>query len=139
VSFLLDTVVVSEWTKQRPDSGVVAWLNEADEDRVFVSVVTLAEIRYGIERLDSGRHRTRLETWLRGELTPRFESRILFVDAAVADEWGRLTARSQAAGHRIEAMDALIAATARVHGLTLVTRNERDFAFALGEVLNPWS
>lgn len=139
MSFLLDTNVVSEWVKPRPDPGVVAWLAGADEDRVFISVVTLAELRHGIERLDDGRRRKRLDEWLRHDLLLRFEGRILPVDASVADAWGRLVARREATGRPIGAMDALIAAVAQVHDLTLVSRNGSDFKSAVKAIVDPWS
>jgi predicted nucleic acid-binding protein len=139
VSFLLDTNVVSEWVKPRPNAGVVAWLDEADEDRLFISVITLAELRRGIERLEPGRRRKRLDDWLREELPVRFEGRVLPVDPAIAETWGRLVARGEAAGRAIGAMDAFIAATASAHGLTLVTRNVEDFKDAMRAILNPWT
>ncbi len=139
MSFLLDTNVVSEWTKPHPDSGVITWLEEVDEDRVFLSVATLAELRYGVERLASGARRKKLDSWLGEELPLRFESRILVVNAEVADEWGRVIARCEAVGRPLAAMDGLIAATAIVHELTLVTRNTSDFETALKSLLNPWS
>jgi len=89
VTFLLDTNVLSEWTKPRPNSGVVAWLAEVDEDRVFISVVTIAELRHGIERRVLGARRKRLDEWFRDELPQRFGSRILPVDGAVVDAWAR--------------------------------------------------
>jgi len=138
MSFLLDTNVVSEWTKPRPNSGVVAWMEEVDEDRVFLSVATLAELRHGIERLGAGQRRRQLDEWLRDQLPLRFESRILPVNEAIADEWGRLVAQCDARGRPLAAMDGLIAATASVHHLTLVTRNSGDFELALKAVLNPW-
>jgi hypothetical protein len=138
MNFLLDTNVVSEWTKPRPDSGVVDWLAQIDEDAVFLSVVTFAELRHGIERLPASKRRKQLDEWLRGELPLRFEQRILQVDGAVADEWGRLVARHDALGRPIHAMDALIAATAQVHALTLVTRNAADFEASVKSVVNPW-
>lgn len=138
MTFLLDTNVISEWAKPRPDPGVVAWLADADEDRLYVSVVTVAELRYGIQRLDNGRRRCRLDEWLRHDLPNRFEDRILPVDAAVAGEWGRVVAQCEARGRPIGALDALIAATARLHGLALVTRNEADFSASLEDVVNPW-
>ena len=137
MSFLLDTNVVSEWVKPRPDAGVMAWLAEVDEDRVHLSVVTLAELRYGIARLAAGSRRTRLDAWLSEELPLRFEGRLLPVDAAVADSWGRLVARREAAGRPLGAIDAFIAATAAANGLTLVTRNVADFSDSV-ETVNPW-
>lgn len=136
--YLLDTNVVSEWTKPRPNPGVVEWLAQVDEDEVFLSVVTFAELRHGIERLPAGRRRRQLDAWLRGELAQRFEGRIALIDGAIADEWGRLVARHEARGRRIDAMDGLIAATAQVHALTLVTRNAADFQLSVKSVLNPW-
>ena len=136
--YLLDTNVVSEWTKPRPNVGVIEWLAQVDEDEVFLSVVTFAELRHGIERLPAGRRRRHLDAWLRSELPHRFEGRIALVDGAIADEWGRLVARHEARGRPIQAMDGLIAATAQVHGLTLVTRNPADFQLSVKSVLNPW-
>lgn len=137
--FLLDTNVVSEWTKPQPNAGVVQWLAEVNEDEVFLSVVTFAELRHGIERLAIGARRRRLDEWLRSDLPSRFEERIVGVDGAIADEWGRLVARREARGRPIHAMDALIAATAQVHDLTLVTRNADDFEASVKTILNPWT
>jgi len=138
VSFLLDTNVVSEWIRPDPDPGVVRWLAEVDEDRVFLSVITLAELRFGIERMIEGRRRQRLTDWLQHELPLRFEGRILSIDAAVADAWGRIAARREAQGRRIEPMDAWVAAIADVHQLALVTRNVLDFESTVATVINPW-
>ena len=139
MSFLLDTTVVSEWMKPRPNTGVIRWLAEVDEDRVYLSVMTLAELRYGIERLNSGARKTRLESWLREELPLRFESRVLIVEASVADSWGRVVNRCSAAGRPIGVMDAFFAASAEVNGLTLVTRNVSDFAASGISLFNPWT
>ena len=139
MSYLLDTNVVSEWVKPRPDPGVIAWLAEADEDRVCLSVITLAEIRHGIDCLADGDRRRRLDVWLRDELPQRFEGRILDIDSRTADAWGRLMASRQAAGRPMSVMDGFIAATANVHGLTLITRNQKHFSAAVGKIINPWS
>jgi toxin FitB len=139
VTFLLDTNVVSEWTKQRPNPGVIAWLADVDEDRVFLSVVTVAELRHGIERLPEGNRRRRLDAWLRDELPLRFAGRLLSVDQAVADCWGEVVARREAAGRPIGVMDAFIAATANVHALSLVTRNAADFESTVSDIVNPWT
>jgi predicted nucleic acid-binding protein len=139
VNFLLDTNVVSEWTKPCPNAGVVTWLAEADEDRVFISVVTLAELRHGIEKLPVGARRARLDAWLTEQLPARFEARILPVDAGTANVWGRVMARGKAEGRPVGTMDAFTAATVERHDLTLVTRNVSDFD-ALGiRLINPWS
>jgi len=139
VSFLLDTNVVSEWTKPLPNSGVVRWLAEADEDRLYLTVVTLAELRHGIERLAVGARRKRLEAWIDEELKGRFEQRVLPIDTNVAEHWGRLMARSEAKGRRMHVMDGFLAATAEVHGLTLVTRNVQDFSTAGCPLYSPWA
>lgn len=139
MSLLLDTNVLSEGMKPQPNAGVVNWLTTVDEDRVYISVVTLTELRYGIERLAAGARRKRLEDWLQRELPLRFDGRILPVDETVADASGRIVARSEAAGRPMEAIDAFLAATAEVHRLTLVTRNQSDFQAVLKTTLNPWT
>jgi hypothetical protein len=137
--WLLGTNIVSDWVKPRPDAGVVRRLEETDEDRVFLSVVTLAEIRFGVERLALGRRRTGLDRWLREELPARFEARILSVELEVADACGRLLARARQLGRGLGAMDALIAATCLARSLVLATRNLADFE-ALGiELYSPFS
>ena len=138
MSFLLDTNVVSEWARPSPDPGVVRWLADMDEDRAFLSVVTLAELRHGVDRLADGARRTRLDSWLAQDLVSRFEGRILPVDQSIADLWGRLVARREAAGRPISSMDAFLAATAERHALTLVTRNTDDFDSLGLSLENPW-
>jgi len=138
MSFLLDTNAVSEWVKPRPNPGLIGWMESTDEDRVFISVVTLAELRYGVERLAAGARRRRLEEWLGRELPLRFEGRMLPVDADVAEAWGETVSRSEAMGRPIGAMDAFLAATAEVHQLTLVTRDVSDFK-VLKTVMSPWT
>ena len=122
----------------RPDAGVVSWLSDIDEDSVFLSVITFAELRHGIERLPTGKRKKQLDEWLKAELPLRFEQRILPVDGAVADEWGRLVARHESLGRPIHAVDAIIGATAQVHALTLVTRNASDFEASVKSIVNPW-
>jgi toxin FitB len=138
MSFLLDTNAVSEWVKPRPDPGLIGWMEAVDEDRIFLSVISLAELTYGVERLPAGKRRKRLEDWLQHELPLRFEGRILAIDAEVAEAWGRTVSRSEAAGRPMNAVDAFLAAIAEVHRLTLVTRNVSDFPL-LKAVVNPWS
>ena len=138
MSFLLETNVISEWTKPRPDPGVVAWLAGMDEDRVFLSVASFAEIRRGIDLLPAGRRRDRLAAWLADDLSSRFEGRILDIDRRIAELWGSLMARGRKAGIAIGTMDAFFAATADAHGLTLVTRDVQGFEQLGIRVLNPW-
>lgn len=137
MTFLLDTNVVSEWVKPLPNHAVIAWLDAVDEDRVFLSVMTLTELRFGIERLPASKRRKRLQDWLEQELPLRFESRILDIDQAIAHQCGALLAQQEAAGRQLGVVDAYLAATARAHGLTLVTRNDSDFKAAV-PCLNPW-
>lgn len=139
MNFLLDTNVVSEWLKLRPNPGVVDWLTKVDQNRTFLSVVTVTELRYGIERMAVGSRRKRLDEWLGGELIPRFEGRTLPVDLVVADACGRLVARRESLGRPIEPRDAFIAATAEVYDMTLVTRNVSDFQPTIKTIFSPWS
>jgi predicted nucleic acid-binding protein len=138
VKFLLDTNVVSEWVRPQPDRNVISWLAEVDEDRVFISVISFAEIRRGVEMLMAGRRRERLANWLAEELPLRFEERILDIDPRVAETWGVVMARGQKIGLTIGSMDAFVAATAEAHGLTLATRNVKDFRRLGISLLDPW-
>jgi predicted nucleic acid-binding protein len=137
MNFLLDTNAVSEWVKPRPNPGLIRWMESVDEDRIFLSVISLAELRYGVERLPSGARRNRLEQWLRDELPLRFEGRILSIDPKIAQTWGKTASRSEALGRPTGAMDAFLSATAEVHRLSLVTRNVSDFPL-LKALVNPW-
>jgi toxin FitB len=138
MSYLLDTNAISEWIKPRPDPGIARWLDEVDEDRTYLSVVTLGELRKGVERLADGRRRERLDQWLTSDLPGRFDGRLLPVDALVADQWGLLLARAEKAGTAIRGIDALLAATAKVSSLQIVTRNVRHFQHTGVEVICPW-
>ncbi len=106
---------------------------------MFLSVIALAELRHGIERMAQSARRGRLDEWLRQELPRRFEKRILPLSEVVADAWGKLMAQSEAAGRPIDAMDAFIAATVNAHDLTLVTRNTGDFKAWVKAIVNPWT
>jgi len=139
VSFLLDTNVISEGAKPYPDPGVMDWLGSVDEDQLFLSIITLAELRHGIERLEDGRRKSALDHWLTDQLPARFDNRLLLADAGTADHWGRIVARSQAGGRPIGAMDAFLAAIAEQHQLTLVTRNISDFGATGVRLFDPWS
>jgi len=138
MSFLLDTNIVSEWVKPVPNPRVVRWLNEVDEDQVFLSVASLAEIRRGIELMDPGKRRDRLTDWLTRELPARFERRVLDIDSRVAETWGVVMARGQKAGLNVGSLDAFFAATVEVYRLTLVTRNVQHFEKLGVPLFNPW-
>lgn len=135
---LLDTNVLSEVTKPSPDANVLGWLDRLDEDRTFISVVSIAEIRRGVALMDEGRRRDSLTEWLARELPQRFEQRVLPVDEAVALAWGDLMGVAKRRGRGLSSMDGLIGATAIAQSLTLATRNIRDFDGFGIDLYNPW-
>src|SRR5690348_13298477 len=137
--FLLDTNVLSEFNRRDdPNPNVKQWLETTAPDALYVSVLTLAEIRFGIELLSASRRRTHLEEWLDRDLPAWFGSRILAVNRPIADRWGVLRAQAQRKGRPLSVIDGLLAATAVQHNLTMASRNVSDFA-ALGLALvNPW-
>jgi toxin FitB len=137
--YLLDTCVVSEIQRPRPDEGVREWLDGIDGADLFLSVVTLGEIAQGIEKVrakDEGKAHA-LERWLT-QLRVRFAQRLIPIDDVIADQWGRLNGRSLASGQQRPLSDHLLAATALVRGMVLVTRNTRDFTHTPVVLLNPW-
>src|SRR5580704_14481684 len=136
--FLLDTNCISEAVCANPEPRVLAWIEAADETLLYLSVLTLGEIRKGLAALLPGRRRTKLETWLEVELRARFSGRILSIDAEVADRWGLLAADSKGQGKPIPVIDGLLAATALDHNLTIVSRNVSDFSNLPVAVVNPW-
>lgn len=139
MNLLLDTNILSEVQRPQPELSVLNWLAELDEDRAFISVISLAEIRRGIALLEQGRKREALADWLTNELTDRFSGRILPVDQQVAIAWGDLMAVSKQRGCGLASMDGLIAATALIHNLTLATRNVKDFQSLDLQIINPWT
>ncbi len=136
MSYLLDTNVISELVRPKPDRKVKAWFHEVPDPALHLSVLSLGEIRKGIEMLPDNRRKEELRLWLEQELPAWFEDRLLSVSAGVADRWGRLLAE---VGRPVPATDSLLAATALHHELRLVTRNEADYRFPGLEVINPWS
>jgi predicted nucleic acid-binding protein len=135
LSYLLDTCTISEMLRPAPSKHVLAWLSAIPAQALFVSVLSLGELRKGIEKLDEGARRRRLVAWLEIDVPAWFGSNVLGIYAATSDEWGRLAARCQ---KTLPAIDALIAATALHHRLSVVTRNERDFAPMAVSIVNPW-
>jgi predicted nucleic acid-binding protein len=138
LNYLLDTCVLSEFTRRRPDAKVIQWLDNVDEEALYLSAVTIGEIQRGIERLTASRRKTELLVWMKDGLTRRFDQRILPLDTQVMLTWGSLTARCENAGRPLPLMDSLIAATALLHSLTIVTRNIEDFSPCSLQVINPW-
>ena len=137
-AFLLDTNVISEVVRPRPKPKVISWIDSVDRDVLYVSVLSLGEIRKGIALLPDAPRRAKLEAWLTSDLEVWFAGRILIVDAVIADRWGRISARCAAAGFVLPVVDGILAATALHHNLTLVTRNTRDISGTGVALFNPW-
>ena len=139
MSWLLDTCGLSEYAKKAPAPKVIAWLDEQDEESLYISVISLGEIEKGILKLRASdrRRSQKLTAWL-GKVEQRFAGRILPLDAAALHVWAHIAARSEQAGQPLPVMDGLIMATAQCHGLTVVTRNVQDFA-AFPQIFNPWA
>jgi toxin FitB len=135
MSYLLDTNVVSETIRRNPNEAVISWLDRIPGEALYVSVLTLGEIRKGIEALPDRKRRERLRLWIGHELPGWFEDRVLPVDLAVADRWGRLLAEVR---RPVPTIDSLLAATALHHDLRMVTRNAGDFDYPGLEVVDPW-
>jgi predicted nucleic acid-binding protein len=137
--FLLDTNVISELVKPKPEARVTRWIDGTDESLLYLSVLSMGEIRKGIASVPNAARRVSLEAWLDYDLVLRFSGRVLEVDQAVADRWGRITAKALAANSALPVIDGLLAATAMQHNLTLVTRNTKDVAATGVAVFNPWT
>ncbi|GAB4486953.1 MAG: type II toxin-antitoxin system VapC family toxin [Anaerolineales bacterium] len=138
MKYLLDTCVISELIARQRNPAVIGFIDALDADDVYLSVVTLGEIRRGIEKLTDSPRKQILQAWLEDDLLIRFDRRILPLDVDVFFTWATLAARLETQGIRLPAMDALLAATALAHKLTLVTRNERDFEASGVTIINPW-
>lgn len=137
--WLLDTNVISELRRPRPETRVVAFVAAQPLEQLFVSTVTFAEIRYGIEMVDDAIQRAELNDWLTNKVRPMFEQRVLRVSEDVMFKWRLLVADGRKAGHTFSQPDLIIAATALHHGLTVVTRDTADYSRARVPVLNPWT
>jgi toxin FitB len=138
MTFLLDTCVISELIAKQPNLRVVQWVDSIDEDKLFLSALTIGEIKRGIEKLADSSRKSALAEWLEDDLLIRFTDRILPIDIPVMLVWGQLTADLEKQGRRMPAIDSLIAATCLLGRLDLVTRNESDFAHSGVAVINPW-
>lgn len=138
MTFLLDTCVISELVRPRPDRNVVRWIDSVDERKFFLSVLTVGELEKGITKLPESPRKAELREWLEHDLVERFAGRILPLDAEIAVAWGRSQGEAERAGTKLPVIDSLLAATAEVHHLTLATRNVADFHRCGATVFNPW-
>lgn len=138
MKYLLDTCLISELVKKEPNPAVVSWLDEQDEQKLFLSVLNLGELQKGISKLPDGTRKSELQAWVALDLVERFTGRILEIDLETALCWGRLQGEAEQAGEKLPVMDSLIAATASAHGLVVVTRNVRDIERCGVRVCNPW-
>jgi len=136
--YLLDTCAISELVAKQPNQQVIDWIDDLDPEGVHLSVITVGEIRKGIEKLPDSKRKSVLQEWLVGELFVRFHDRILPIDLDVILVWGQMIGRLELIGKKMAAMDSLIAAIALSGNLRLVTRNEDDFKHAGIQIVNPW-
>ena len=136
--FLLDTNIPSEMTRLNPQPSVSGWLDDADDNQLYFSVVSLGEVLKGVTPLSESKRRSELQQWLDETLRPWFEGRILPVNQPIAERWGVLAGQCQLRGRPLKVIDGFIAATAVEHDLTVVTRNVKDFAGLGVTVFNPW-
>lgn len=139
MTYLLDTNVVSEGMKARPEPRVVAWILEHRAADLYLSALTLGELVRGARKHPDESRRRVFETWIRDEVSRQFKGRILPFDAEAAVIWGEMLAAGDHAGLPLPAVDAQIAAVARRHGMTVVTRNVRDFSLMNVPLLDPWT
>jgi tRNA(fMet)-specific endonuclease VapC len=136
--YLLDTCAISELVSKQPNQRVVDWIDGIDPETVYLSVITVGEIRKGIEKLSDSKRKSVLNDWLVGELFIRFSDRILPIDLGAILAWGQMVGRLELTGKKMAAMDSLIAAIALSRDLRLVTRNVDDFKHAGINLVNPW-
>ena len=139
MNYLLDTNVLSEPLRPNPNKIVLDWLEGVDEDRLYISVIKIAELSRGVALLPEGRKQDRLKAWLQGDLQDRFEGRLLDLDPKSAALWGELMAKAQREGRGLSPMDAFLAAIALTQAFILVSRNEKDFVRTGVTLLNPWA
>ena len=138
MKYLIDTCVISELVKKNPDGNVVEWFSTQNEANLFLSVLTIGEIHKGIEKLPQSPKKEILHNWIEMDLKERFDERILNIDTEIAEEWGRIQITAEKAGTPMPAVDSLIAATAKVHHLTVLTRNTGDMEASGAALINPW-
>ncbi|MFT5367682.1 MAG: putative nucleic acid-binding protein [Candidatus Latescibacterota bacterium] len=139
MKFLLDTCVISEFTKKRPTARVTKWMNQQDEFSLYLSTITIGELYKGIAKLPDGQKKQDLQSWVATDLTRKFTGRILNVNQEVAQRWGILSANAEKIGRPVPILDGLLAATAQAFGLIFVTRNISHVEITGISILNPWT
>jgi toxin FitB len=139
LSFLIDTNVLSELSRERPEARVEHWFLCVPDNEAFVSAATWAELRFGVERLPEGKRKAGIKEWLEAVMIPQYQLQTLPIDLAVGQQWGGVAAEAERRGIALETIDGFIAATALVHGLTVVTRNTSDFEPLGVKTFNPWA
>ena len=138
MNYVLDTNVISELVTRQPNRRVIDWLDTLDPNSVYLTVITIGEIRRGIEKLPPSKRKDTLKAWLKTDLLTRFQGRILDLTTEVSLMWGELTGRLENEGKTMTAIDSLIAAIVLQRNYTLVTRNDRDFQHSGLTIINPW-
>lgn len=138
MNYILDTNVISELIAPKPNSNVTRWIEGVDSDHVFISVITVGELKKGIDKLPDSKGKEMLDQWLREELLVRFQDHLLSIDTDTMLLWGSLNARLETMGRPISAVDGLLAATAIQYRYTLVTRNSAHFVNTGILLYNPW-
>ena len=139
MKYLLDTCVISELVKPRPNRKVVEWVRQQDEASLFLSVITFGEIKKGIARLPASKRKQSLRDWVDQALSRRFSGRILAFDYETAARWGRIAGEAERQGKSLPVLDGMLAAAALGHGLSLVTRDTGALAPTGVETFNPWT
>ena len=136
--YLLDTCVICEIIKPKPDGKVISWLQRQNEDDLFLSVLTFGEIEKGIEKATDDVRKKRLQLWVAEDLKKRFEGRIISIGLDVAVKWGEIQGAAELSGKPMPSIDGLIAISGLVHNCVVVTRNTSDMAQSNAELFNPW-
>lgn len=139
MSYLIDTCCISELVKSKPNRNVVNWFADREELSMYLSVITFGELRKGIEKLPNSKKKKELNRWVKEDLNLRFKNRVLNITVEEGNKWGEILAAAEKNGKPIPAIDSLIAATALVHDLSVVTRNMQDMEGSGVEVINPWT
>lgn len=138
MSYLVDTNCISELAKSEPDKNVVQWFANHNELDLYLSVITIGELRKGIEKLPSSKRKRRLNHWINEDLLHRFKNRVLEITLTEINQWGKILGKAERMGRPLPAIDALIAATAIAYDFAVVTRNTKAMKASGVELINPW-